>query len=242
MAGTSCGKVIWRNVRHGVANRSAEASTRVRSMPVSRARTSSRTRLVLNSMCAAMIVMWPNRSLNPKRVLDEREAGREQDERGQGDHDLGHDDADVGQRIEADAQPPRDALQTERRHRPEQGGEDRVRDGHDEAVAERLLDDRIAERLRIPAQAEPGPDRRQVVGVEAEDDHDRRSAGTGTRRRAAPGGAARSRPRPPRDPPSAGASRASSRRSRCGSGSGRSQHAHRTLTSRPRRPRFRNHV
>ena len=41
MAGSSCGKVIWRNVRHGVANRSALASTSERSIPDSRARTSS---------------------------------------------------------------------------------------------------------------------------------------------------------------------------------------------------------
>ena len=56
IAGSSCGNVIWRNVRHGVANRSALASMSDRSMPDSRARTSSSTRLRLNSTCAAMIV------------------------------------------------------------------------------------------------------------------------------------------------------------------------------------------
>ena len=56
IAGSSCGNVIWRKVRQGVANRSALASVSDRSMPDRRARTSSSTRLRLNNTCAAMIV------------------------------------------------------------------------------------------------------------------------------------------------------------------------------------------
>ena len=69
IAGSSCGQVIWRKVRHGVANRSALASTSVRSIPDRRARTSSRTRLVLNRTWAAMIVSRPNWSLTPNHEL-----------------------------------------------------------------------------------------------------------------------------------------------------------------------------
>ena len=57
--------MIWRKVRHGVANRSALASINVRSMPDSRARTSRSTRLVLKSTWAAMIVVCPNLGRSP---------------------------------------------------------------------------------------------------------------------------------------------------------------------------------
>jgi hypothetical protein len=107
--------------------------------------------------------------------VDEVERRGEEDERRQGDDDLRHDDADVGQGIEHDPHAFRHPLEPQRSHRPEGRREDRVPGGDPEAVLERPPGHPVPERLAEPVDAEAGPDRRQLVGVEGEhDDHDDR--------------------------------------------------------------------
>ena len=65
MAGSSCGSVTWTNVRHGVANRSSDASMSVRSMPRIRVRTRTLTMAIVNSVCAAMTLAVPSPSSGP---------------------------------------------------------------------------------------------------------------------------------------------------------------------------------
>ena len=58
------GSVTLKNAVNGLAKRSAAASSRCRSLPASRARTVTTTKLMLNMMCAIRIVANP--SLKPR--------------------------------------------------------------------------------------------------------------------------------------------------------------------------------
>ena len=79
-----------------------------------------------------MIDHWPSCELD-RRIAGWKSASDgltspgtgEQDQRREGDDDLGDDDAHVGQRVEGDPEALADALQPERGHRPEGGREDR---------------------------------------------------------------------------------------------------------------------
>ena len=53
------GSTTCRNVPSGVAYKSSDASTRLRSMPCNRARTSNATTAMLNSTCVAMTLHVP---------------------------------------------------------------------------------------------------------------------------------------------------------------------------------------
>jgi hypothetical protein len=59
IAGKSCGSVTWRNVPHRVPPRSAEASSSDRSIPASRARTTSVTIETLNTEWVSTIAHAP---------------------------------------------------------------------------------------------------------------------------------------------------------------------------------------
>ena len=140
------------------------------------------------------------------------DGAREEDQGRQGDHQLRDDDADVGDRVEREAEPARRSLEPERRHRPDDGRDDRRRDARRSTLFSKYRwISLFVEHVLVPAKAEAvpvGDPTRRVVEAEDDDDDDRQVQEHEDERgmRAQPdldegrGAVARRRARPPTGP------------------------------------------